>query len=439
MATTPVFAPVGVNLLTVWRESVVDFYAARVNRGADRGQGDPGSTWRFDEAAYDRMRSVLSDVADETVTTIIEQVPSYRGPFTGQRGQRIREAVQLALDVFLNIGLRETREEVVTAAMARATADAYDLGRGEARSGRSMEALHAAYRLGARVAWRGLSHEAVASGMPAEAVRQFADRVFAFIDELAGASVAGHADELETSGRVHERLLERIVRAVAGGQDAEELSRRAERAGWEPPGTLTAVLLPANRAGGVRTGLHPGTLQATGDVPGVDDDTALLLVPDVTGPTRATLQRRLEGRAAVIGPTRAWTKAHASVVRALRGAQLVTGTETVDTDDRLVDLVLLADAEAYDDLRVRVLAPLAQLRPSARARLEETLRSWLLHQGKREKVAQELFVHAQTVRYRMGRLRELFGESLEDPATVLAMTIALGAAPPAAGPTRGSR
>ena len=162
---------------------------------------EPGdaATWRLDEATYERMRSVLSDVADEAVATIIEQVPSYRGPFTGQRGQRIREAVQLALDVFLNIGLRETREEVVTAAMSRATIEAYDLGRGEARSGRSMEALHSAYRLGARVAWRGLSREAVASGMPAAAVRQFADRVFAFIDELSGASVAGHADELETS------------------------------------------------------------------------------------------------------------------------------------------------------------------------------------------------------------------------------------------------
>ena len=35
-------------------------------------------------------------------------------------------------------------------------------------------------------------------------------------------------------------------------------------------------------------------------------------------------------------------------------------------------------------------------------------------------------MHAQTVRYRMGQLRELFGERLEDPRSVLELTIALG-------------
>ncbi len=35
-------------------------------------------------------------------------------------------------------------------------------------------------------------------------------------------------------------------------------------------------------------------------------------------------------------------------------------------------------------------------------------------------------MHPQTVRYRMGQLRELFGTRLEDPRTVLELTIALG-------------
>ena len=41
-------------------------------------------------------------------------------------------------------------------------------------------------------------------------------------------------------------------------------------------------------------------------------------------------------------------------------------------------------------------------------------------------VAAALHVHPQTVRYRMGQLRELYGERLDDPATVLGLTIALG-------------
>jgi len=41
-----------------------------------------------------------------------------------------------------------------------------------------------------------------------------------------------------------------------------------------------------------------------------------------------------------------------------------------------------------------------------------------------------LFVHPQTVRYRMGQLRELYGQRLDDPETVLALVIALGADEP---------
>jgi DNA-binding PucR family transcriptional regulator len=40
-------------------------------------------------------------------------------------------------------------------------------------------------------------------------------------------------------------------------------------------------------------------------------------------------------------------------------------------------------------------------------------------------VAEDLHVHAQTVRYRMGRLRELYGERLDDPRAVLELVLAL--------------
>ena len=42
-----------------------------------------------------------------------------------------------------------------------------------------------------------------------------------------------------------------------------------------------------------------------------------------------------------------------------------------------------------------------------------------------------LFVHPQTVRYRMGQLREAYGDGLDDPETVLALTVALACSPPA--------
>ena len=41
-------------------------------------------------------------------------------------------------------------------------------------------------------------------------------------------------------------------------------------------------------------------------------------------------------------------------------------------------------------------------------------------------MAAELFVHPQTVRYRMGQLRELYGDRLTDPDWVVRATLALG-------------
>ena len=97
-----------------------------------------------------------------------------------------------------------------------------------------------------------------------------------------------------------------------------------------------------------------------------------------------------------------------------------------DTEQFLAELVLGADEGAMHDLRERVLAPLEDKGDSSTEKLTETLRSWLLHHGRREAVAAELFVHPQTVRYRMGQLRELFGERLEDPRSILELTVALG-------------
>jgi len=245
--------------------------------------------------------------------------------------------------------------------------------------------------------------------------------VFAYIDELSAASVAGHTDELATTGRVRQRLLERVARHLLTGSPPEAVLAAAERAGWEPPRTLTAVIVPEAHVRHVLGSVAPGTLQAA-ELPELDEG-VLLLVPDAHDHRRTALLRTLADRGALAGPARPWLEVRASYDRALRAR--AAGIE-LDTEAHLVPLVLGADPGARADLRAQLLAPLADLRPGTAEKLAETLRSWLLHQGRREEVATELFVHAQTVRYRMGQLRELYGERLDDPETVLALVVALG-------------
>ena len=376
------------------------------------------------------MQAELPAVAERTVATIVVEVPSYADAFAGEMGRAISGAVQLALGGFLDLATASGGVDP-SLPIGPALEGAYKLGRGEARSGRTMDSLLAAYRVGARVSWRHMSDTAVAAGLTSASLARFAELVFAYIDQLSAASVAGHTDELDSSGRVRRHHLERLGALLLTGRPVHDLTAAAERADWTPPRTLTAVLLPEVRARGALALLDPRTLQVTDDPPGLDPSAELtvLLVPDAGEGARPGLLRALEGRAAVVGPARPWVDVAASHARAVRALQLgltATGTAPLDTEHRLAELVVRADEEALRDLRAAVLAPLADLNEGAREKLVATLRSWLLHHGRREQVAAELFVHPQTVRYRMGQLRQLFGDRLEDPQTVLALTVALG-------------
>ncbi len=366
------------------------------------------------------LRATLPEVAEHTVTAVREEVPAYNVGLGEQMAATIEQAVQMALAGFLRVAGRTGDPGTP---LSPTVEGAYALGRGEARSGRSADALLAAYRVGARVAWRELSATAVASGVSAATVASFAELVFAYIDELSAASVAGHTDELETTGRVRQRFLDRLAIGLLRGEPADAVTEAAERADWTPPTTLTAVLLPEAQVRPVLGLVAPGAL--TPSEHGLPEGLAVVLVPDMGGRSRTRLLRILADRHAVVGPARPWREVRASYARAVRGLPLRHAPEPLDTEHHLASLVVTADPEALADLRARALAPLADVRPATAEKLEATLRSWLLHQGRREDVAADLFVHPQTVRYRMNQLRELYGETLEDPQTVLMLTLAL--------------
>ena len=374
------------------------------------------------------LRKGLPEVAVLTIDAITAEVPAYAEAFAGPLGAKIERAVRTALGTFLDLVSRAAGSDPGSP-LAPALEAAYALGRGEARSGRTLDALLAAYRVGARVAWRELAGISVGTGQPAPTIAHFAELVFAYIDELSAASVAGHADELASSGRARLRHLEQLAQSLIAGDAQHVLLAAAERAEWTPPHTLTAVLLPERATRSVGDALDRRTLQLSGagsELPG----TLVLLVPDAHEPSRGHLRRLLRGHDAVVGPARPWLQARDSYDRAVRalgigGLRPVDGI--VDTEDHLAVLAVTADPQALADLRARVLAPLAGGAEAATAKLVETLRSWLLHQGRREEVAAELFVHPQTVRYRMTKLRELYGDRLRDPEWLLALTVALAA------------
>jgi hypothetical protein len=389
---------------------------------------------QMDDAVLRALRERLPVIATTTVGAVVEEVPDYAGALGGAAGDTIEKAVQMAIAGFLKLA-GGGRDVDPSTPLGPTREGAYALGRGEARGGRSMDSLLAAYRVGARVSWRELARTAADAGTPATTMAKFAELLFAYIDELSAASVAGHTDELTTSGRVRDRYRERLGQQLLAGAGTDVLTAAAARADWPVPNSLTAVLLPAAEARRALATLTDDTLVVGEDLQGLEDadpdhPLTLLLVPDADGPGRRHLLRGLTARQAVCGPPRPWTEARSSFDRAARALALdhvPRGGEPVDSEQHLADLVLTADPEALADLRSHVLEPLAALPMATRDRLAETLRSWLLHQGRRDEVAAELHVHAQTVRYRMGKVRELFGERLADPAVVRELVIALAA------------
>lgn len=412
-------------------------------------------TLEISNEVVERLRDELPAVARATAEAVIQEVPGYRD-LRVLSGETLDRAVELALRVFLNVASASGSSAAATAVPADgdvagpADSDsplqpaldvAYRLGRGEARSGRTMDVLLAAYRVGARVAWRKWSLVAINAGVSGDLLSRFAELNFAYIDELSAASVSGYSDQLETIDRTRQRDLDRFTRALLAGGSRESLQSEADRIGWQPPGKLCVVVLPASFARGIGTIVDPRSLQLSEDLPGVEasEDLRILIVPLISRSDRDRLKTALSGREAVVGPWCVWDQASLSYRRALRVRHLAgdDSREAADADDFLVDLIVGADPDALTDLREKVLAPLEELRPSTAAKLIETLKAWLLHQGRREAIAAALFIHPQTVRYRMGQLRDLYGDQLENPEFVLKATVALGAAK-ASGRSAGS-
>jgi hypothetical protein len=350
------------------------------------------------------LRPVLSDVANEMIDAV-RTIPAYSRPLDGQFGEGIRAGVQEALRHFLaeiEAGDNVPRRDVYIV-----------LGRGEMRAGRTLESLLSAYRIGARVAWRRFAATGVAAGLVPDTLYLLAESIFAYIDVLSAESAEGYAleqsavaSEAELSRR---RLVRMLVREPA--PDPADIERAARDASWPLPRQLAVMAI----AGGIEAGIALPTEAITERI----GELTCAVVPDPEGPGRhAELERAImaAGARAGLGTTVAWPEAAISFARARAALELAgEGPALVAAQERIGELLLRCDPRLAGELAAHALAPLAALSAGARARLVRTLQVWLAEQGRLGPTAARLEVHPQTARYRVGRLRELFGTVLDDP------------------------
>jgi DNA-binding PucR family transcriptional regulator len=153
------------------------------------------------------------------------------------------------------------------------------------------------------------------------------------------------------------------------------------------------------------------------------------VVSDPDGPgQRAAIEQAIAavGARAGLGSTVDWSQARASFVRAQAALELVERDGAlIAAREYAVELLLNSDPGLADELAADRLAPFDDLSPGSRRRLRETLEVWLAEQGRLGSVAERLGIHPQTARYRVNRLRDLFGDALDDPDARFWLEVAL--------------
>jgi purine catabolism regulator len=151
------------------------------------------------------------------------------------------------------------------------------------------------------------------------------------------------------------------------------------------------------------------------------------------GVERAGMQR--PGAAApvvVVGVAGGWAAASAGLRHAAQTATAAQGLgDRPWYDARRLDIDLLLwrlrddpDLAAFVD---RAIGPLRDHDHRSKPPLLPTLETYLAHAGRKAETARELHLNRQTLYNRLARIGELLGTDLDDPQTVLALSLALRA------------
>jgi hypothetical protein len=371
------------------------------------------------------LRPELPALADEIVAELSRGVPDYARPLEGPFGQALRAGVEEALGRFTTfVGSPGTDPD--------AGREVYlNLGRGEMRAGRSLDALLAAYRLGARVAWRRLAAAGERAGLSPRTLYTLAEAIFAYIDELSALSIEGYAREQAAAAGALQRRRQRLAALLV--QDpppaAATVEAAAANAGWRLPRSLAALVVETDEGSEAaeRLAVRLGPEALVSHLPPLN--VALVRAPA----RRNELEAAVRGRRAALGPEVSWQEAAVSFARAREVLRLAAdggieaGGALLLAESHRLSLLLGADRRLARDVAESALAPLESETDLSRERLGSTLDAWLRHRGRTEAVAKALHVHPQTVRYRLARLRELFGSRLDDPDGRFELELALRA------------
>lgn len=263
---------------------------------------------------------------------------------------------------------------------------------------------------------------------------QLREAVLRYSREVAFAAADVYARAAETRGAWDSRLEAHVVDAVLHGESQDSLSSRIAAIGWKSQSNIRIMVgttpksPPVTFVSALR---RVATRYGRDSLVGILGDRAILMLSD-TRFEEVDLGRftRLFGPGPIVYSPLAPTvkEMHYGASAAMAGysaaAAWPEAAMPVAADDLWPERVVNGDPLAAEALYERVYLPLQQ----AANALAETLSSYLALGHSLEGTARELFVHANTVRYRLKRVSEVTGWDPLVPrdAFVLQMALMIG-------------
>lgn len=255
--------------------------------------------------------------------------------------------------------------------------------------------------------------------------------IMRYAREVAFATAEVYARAAEQRGAWDARLEALVVDAVLRAETDDAVLSRASALGWNARG-ITVILgeLPPRRHetvlfDEVRRAARTRHLEALCAVQGEQLVVLLGGVTDVRADAAAIAPVFGPGPV-VVGPVSDdLSGAHASAGAALAGQRAASGwpeaPRPVLSSELLPERALAGDEEARRHLADDVYLPLAQQRGT----LVGTLAAYFDCGGSLEATARQLFVHPNTVRYRLRQIAEVTGLTATMPRDAFALRIAL--------------
>jgi DNA-binding PucR family transcriptional regulator len=221
------------------------------------------------------------------------------------------------------------------------------------------------------------------------------------------------------------------VDAVVRGDTGPELLSRAAALNWDTTAPATVVVGTPAPGGESHASQDVRDIAARHGRAALTDVHGTYLVAIVSGQLTPTekvfgdLMDAFSDGPVVIGPTAPMlTAAYHSASEAISGMNAVAGwrgaPRPVLARELLPERALMGDASAIAALHTDVMRPLADAGPT----LTETLDAYLDCGGAIEACARKLFVHPNTVRYRLRRIADFTGRDPTQPRDAYVLRVA---------------